>query len=414
MRTVCAVQPGEGLPTDAAQQPWEVVCDPLRVMFLHTSGFVGGAETLMLNLIRRMDRGRFSPEFCCLKELGPVGDALSHEIPTFERLLKHKYDFGVVGRLTRLMRQRRVDALVVVGAGDKMFWGRLAAWRAGVPVVLCAIHSTGWPDRIGRLNRALTPLTDRFIAVAPTHGRYLVEQERFPKDRVCVIPNGVDTERFQPRPPDSSLRDQLGIPPGPVAGTVARLSSEKNIKLFLESAALARRQVPNAQFVIVGDGPLREKLIAQAGELGVAGCVHFLGLRFDVPQLLGLMDVFLLTSHIEANPVSVLEAIASGIPVVATRVGSVPETVQDGAGFLVDPGDAEAIARRLVQLWADPSLLRSMGQAGRELVVRDWSLQAMVEQYQNLIEEIYGQKRLGDIKQPITVPRLAVGPIQES
>jgi hypothetical protein len=115
--------------------------DPLRVMFVITCMPVGGAETLLVNLVRRLDRSRFSPEVCCLKYFGPLGEVLAAEIPAFTGLLAHKYDLQVFGRLTRLLRQRRIDAVVTVGTGgDKMFWGRLAAYRAGVPVILSALH----------------------------------------------------------------------------------------------------------------------------------------------------------------------------------------------------------------------------------------------------------------------------------
>jgi glycosyltransferase involved in cell wall biosynthesis len=367
--------------------------NPIRVMFLHTSAPIGGAETLMLNLIRRFDRSRFAPELCCLKSLGTIGEMLSQEIPTFERLLGHKYDIRVLPRLALLMRRRRVDAMISVGAGDKMFWGRLAAWMARVPAIICSIHSTGWPDRIGRLNRALTPLTDRFVGVADTHGRYLIEKEHFPAEKVCVIPNGIDTEQFCPRLPDIELRSRLGIAPGPVAGTVARLGHEKNHMLFLEVAARARRETPQAQFVLVGDGPLREPLEQRARELGIADCVHFLGWRNDVPEILGLMDVFLLTSHVEANPVSILEAFATGLPVVSTRVGSVPETVHEDKGFLAEPGDGAALAQHVVRLFQNPNMARTMGLAGRESVVQRWSVNQMVRQYEDMIEDIYRRNR---------------------
>jgi len=366
---------------------------PLRVMFLHTMAHLGGAEILMLNLIRHMDRGRFAPELCCLKELGSLGETLSREIPAFEKLLRHKYDPCVLPRLARLFRRRRVDAMISVGAGDKMFWGRLAARLVGVPVVICGIHSTGWPDRIGRLNRLLTPWTDMFVAVAAPHGRHLIEEEGFPPDRVRVIPNGVDVQRYRPRAADFVFRRQLGIPEGPLAATVARLSEVKNLEMFLDVAARARRQVSSAQFMIVGDGPLRPALVARAARLGLADCVHFLGWRSDVPELLALANVFLLTSHNEANPVSVLEAMAAGVPVVATRVGSVPETVREGMGFLVEPGGTEEMTEHLVRLFRHPEAARSMGMAGRELVVRNWSLEQMVRGYQDLIEEIYLRKR---------------------
>ena len=145
---------------------------PLRVMFVITSMPVGGAETLLVELVRRMDRERFLPELCCLKHFDPLGEVLAREIPAFTGLLAHKYDVAVLWRLTRLMRRRRIDAVVTVGTGgDKMFWGRLAGWLAGVPVICSALHSTGLPDHVELPNRLLAPLTDAFIAVAEPHGR---------------------------------------------------------------------------------------------------------------------------------------------------------------------------------------------------------------------------------------------------
>ena len=146
---------------------------PLRVMFVLTSMPVGGAETLLAELIRRLDRSRFLPELCCLKELGPLGAELAKACPAHAGLLRRKYDFAVLWRLARLLRRRRIDAVVTVGPGDKMFWGRLAAWLAGTPVICSALHSTGLPDRVEWPNRLLAPLTDAFIAVAERHGRHL-------------------------------------------------------------------------------------------------------------------------------------------------------------------------------------------------------------------------------------------------
>ena len=140
---------------------------PLRVMFVITSMPVGGAETLLVELIRRLDRGRFSPELCCLKCFDPLGKLLAEEIPAFTGLLAHKYDFAVLWRLVRLMRRRRIDAVVTVGAGDKMFWGRLAAWLVGVPVICSALHSAGLPDHVELPNRLLAPMTDAFIDYYP-------------------------------------------------------------------------------------------------------------------------------------------------------------------------------------------------------------------------------------------------------
>src|SRR4051812_36920584 len=114
----------------------------LRLMFVHTFMPVGGAETLLVNLIRRLDRDRFTPEICCLKFPGPLGEVIAREIPLFSGLLGVKYDLRVLPRLARLLIRRQIDAVVTVGAGDRMFWGRLAARLAGVPVILTALHST--------------------------------------------------------------------------------------------------------------------------------------------------------------------------------------------------------------------------------------------------------------------------------
>ena len=383
-------------------------------MFVITCMPVGGAETLLVELIRRIDRSRVSPELCCLKYLGPLGEAVEQEIPTFSGLLAGKYDFAVLLRLTRLMRRRRVDAVVTVGTGgDKMFWGRLAAWRAHVPVICSALHSTGLPDRVEFPNRLLAPITDAFIAVAEPHRRYLAEHEGCPADRVRVIPNGVDVERFHPRWPNRALRREVGLPDGaPVAGIVAALRPEKHHELFLRAAALVRQEVSDAHFLIVGDGPQRKELEGLAENLSLGGAVHFLGTRGDVAEVLSIIDVVMLTSHMEANPVSILEAMASEKPVVATRVGSVPETVLDRqTGFLVPPDDARQITGRVIELFGDPELAGRMGRAGREHVVAHWSVERMVEGYQELICEIYAAKchRAGKQRQRADGSRVPIG-----
>ncbi len=371
---------------------------PLRVMFVITSMPVGGMETLLVELVRRLDRARFSPELCCLKHLGPLGEVLAAEIPACTGLLRHKYDVRVLGRLRRLLGERRIDAVVTVGTGgDKMFWGRLAAWLAGIPVICSALHSTGLPDRVEPLNRLLAPITDAFVAVAGPHGRYLAEHEGCPAARIVVIPNGVDAQRFRPAAADAALGDALGLPQAaPVIGIVAALRPEKQHELFLHAAALVHRQSPECRYLIVGDGPRQATLEALAGDLGLAGVVHFLGARGDVPQLLALIDVFVLTSKMEANPVSILEAMASGKPVVATRVGSVAETVLDGrTGYLVAPGSADEVAAKVLELLGDPVRAAALGQAGREEVVAHWSIERMVEGYQEMLTRIYRQKTEG-------------------
>ena len=368
---------------------------PLRVMFLLTSMPIGGAETLLVNLVRRLDRDRIEPLVGCLKNRDVLGDELAGEIPVFENLINHKYDFGVAWRLKKLFVDQRIDAVVTIGAGDKMFWGRLGARRAKVPVILSALHSTGWPDGVGRLNRALTRITDGFIAVARQHATFQVEQEKFPQEKVFLIPNGIDTDRFVfDEARRAQWRAETGIAPdAPVVGIVAALRAEKNHDLFLQSAKRVSAKIPNARFVIAGDGPERPRLEQLATELGIQRQVHFLGSTKDISGVLSMIDLFALTSHNEASPVSIMEALSCCRPVVATDVGSIDESVLEGRnGFLVPAGNEELMAARWIEVLSDASLRQRLGSAGREHIVENSSLDSMTEGYMSLVEQLYAKK----------------------
>lgn len=368
---------------------------PLRVMFVTSCMDVGGAEVLLAALVRKMDRSRILPELCCLKHPGPLGEELVAEIPVYSRLLKHKFDVSVRNRLARLMQDRNIDAVVTVGTGgDKMFWGRLAARKAKVPVILSALHSTGLPDRVEWPNRLLTSQTDGFIAVAELHAKYITDHEGCPADRVHVIPNGVDVDRFHRRPESPELRRSIGVPPdSPLVGIVANLRPEKNHELFLDVASHVRQENPDAHFLIVGDGLRRPELESLASQLELQDRVHFLGARTDTPELMSLLDVFLLTSQMEANPVTILEAMASETPVVATRVGSIPETIVDGTtGFLADAGDAVGLSKHVHRLLQDSDLAERTGWLARQRVQSNYSIDRMVDGYEALLWSTYRSK----------------------
>jgi glycosyltransferase involved in cell wall biosynthesis len=240
----------------------------------------------------------------------------------------------------------------------------------------------------------LTPITDAFIAVAESHGRFLVKNLKISENRMAVISNGVDTTRFAPYPDVAAVRRELGIgPTDPVVGIVAALRPEKNHDLFLAVARQVVDQLPDARFLIIGDGPCRDVIQQRSRELGISDHVMMLGSRDDVPRLLAAMNIFALTSHIEANPVSILEAMSVGRPVVATDVGSIHEAVAEGhTGFLVPPGDADQFAQRVLQLLHEPVVCESMGAAARKAIMDNWSIEAMVRGYERLIESTYARK----------------------
>jgi glycosyltransferase involved in cell wall biosynthesis len=234
--------------------------------------------------------------------------------------------------------------------------------------------------------------------VAAEHGRFLVERERLPEEKVRVIPNGVDVGHFSfDATAPAAIRQQLGVAGDtPLCGIVAALRPEKNHELFLKVARRVHEQIPSTHFLVVGDGPRRLTLQALAAASPIASRIHFLGTREDVPQILSALNVFLLTSDNEANPVSILEALSVQVPVVATCVGSVPATVRPGiTGRLAPAGDVNLLAGHVVELLRDAQLARDLGAAGRREVVAHWSLDRMVRGYEQLIWEIYRRKGPG-------------------
>ncbi|MEM6469564.1 MAG: glycosyltransferase [Planctomycetota bacterium] len=353
---------------------------------------VGGAETLLVNMLRQMNTGLIRPEIICLKDPGPLGEAVSGEFPVHSGLIGGKWDVRVLFRLAALMRARGADAVITVGAGDKMFWGRLAAFLARVPVIASALHSTGWPDGVGRLNCLLTSITDAFIAVADSHGAFLRDFERFPEAKIRVIRNGVDCDRFRPSEQARvDVRKELGLPADtPLVGLVAALRSEKNHQLLVRAASSLRAQFPDLHWLIIGDGPERSSIEELAKELRVADRVKLLGTRHDTERLVAAMDVFTLCSLNEASPVSILEALACGVPVASSDVGSVKETVvNDETGFLFESEDQGGMCEAIAKLLGDAKLRQACGERGREKVLQTGSLSSMVRGYEELITQSY-------------------------
>ena len=368
---------------------------PLNVSFIITSLPVGGAETLLVNLVRRLDKTRVQPQVICLKQPGELGDSIAREVPLKSQLLSGKFDFRILPRLINVFRNQQTDVVITVGAGDKMFWGRLAAKFAKVPVICSALHSTGWPDGVGKLNRLLTNITDGFIACANNHAKYMVEHECFPKSKVFTIPNGVDTLRFKP---DDSLRgwlrNELNLPDdAKLVGIVAALREEKNHSQLVLAARDILREHPNTHFIVVGDGPMRGEIENTIGENGLTAHFHLLGSRSDTHLILPALDAFVLTSKNEANPVSILEALACGIPVAAPRVGSIHETVINGkTGLLTTPLDPFSTADAISRLLDNAVWSRQLGDNGRTEVERSWSLDTMVGGYEKLVAMLYNSK----------------------
>jgi sugar transferase (PEP-CTERM/EpsH1 system associated) len=275
----------------------------------------------------------------------------------------------------------------------------LGARLAGVRRVVHGEHGREAADPTGanplrrRVRRALAPLVSRFVTVSQDLHRWLVDDVRVPAPKVQTIYNGVDTTRFAPGDREEARR-ALGIPlEAGVVGTVGRLDPVKDQAGLIRAVAGIQGQRP-AMLVIVGDGPLRGALDGLRYELGLGDRLRLLGERQDIPQILQALDCFALPSVGEGVSNAILEAMATGLPVVATRVGGNVELVRDGVtGRLVDVGQPEVLGRALAGYLGDPSLVRRHGAAARARAERDFGLARMLEGYGELYRSLMGGVR---------------------
>ena len=244
------------------------------------------------------------------------------------------------------------------------------------------------------LDRALMPLSDTVVAVSQGQAEYLRDEMGIPPERITVIYNGIDASAFGERKEGqerSGALRALGVPAeSPVVVIVAALRPEKNHELLLNALSLCRCDFP-PNLLIIGEGVEESRLRLAVQSKGLTERVFWLGLRSDIPHLLSLADVLVLSSSpvVETFPLCVLEAMAASLPVISTRVGSLGEMVVEGeSGFLTPPGDAEALARALETVLNSPERALAMGVAGRQRVLRNFNRRSMVEKTARLLRKI--------------------------
>jgi glycosyltransferase involved in cell wall biosynthesis len=373
----------------------------LRVLCVVSGLNLGGAERLVVDLLNGLDPLRFAPAVAVMRD-GELRRRLSSHVRVAAGLYGWSGDPRGVLRLTALMRSSRPHVVDVVGRGDVAFWGRLAALVAGGAVVVHSDHHGSYvpaeePRRYAYhlVNRTLDRHTACFVNVSLAQRRFYRDLG-LPGERMVVIHNGVDLGRFHPGAAGrAAARSTLGLADdAPVLGCVGSLTANKNHELLLQAVRLLHAGRPRLVCLIVGEGPERAALERRAAELGLAGVVRLLGLRRDVPAIMPAMDALAVVSRSESFSLVAIEAMASGVPVVAADSGGPREIVVPGeTGFLVPNGDGAAFAAAAARLLDDPQEARRMGEAGRLRVERHFSLASMISGRSALYETLVADRR---------------------
>ncbi len=350
---------------------------------------LGGMERVIATLAYSLDKAKYDVEVWCVARGGRIANELEHKGLKVKilNILNYHNPFDAL-KIIFLLRGAKPDIVHIHGYFASTI-GRIAAKLAGVPVIIVHVHSTYWwyKKRHIVVEKLLSIVTHKIICCSKAVEEFVQEYEGIKSSRTVVIYNGIDENRFNQFKDTFVIKQVLKINPSDmVVGIVASLTPQKGHIYFLEAASKVLETFAQITFLIVGDGILRKELEQKVNDLNIVSHVIFTGKRDDVPDLLSIMDMVVLSSKIrEGMPISIIEAMACSKPVVATNIGGVPEVVKDGeTGLLVPAKSSFALASAITRLLKDKEYAVALGEAGKKRV-EQFSSKIMAEK----IEEIY-------------------------
>ncbi len=354
----------------------------------------GGLEEHILTLLHGLDGSRFKLHYACPPDVaGKVRADVPPGVELIPLYLEWPTQLAAIARFIHILRSRRIDILHSHAFSASQAASPLG-WLCRVPLIVESAHGreawrTGWKSRC-YVDRLVGPFVDRYIAVSSANSEYLVNTKGYPARKIAVIHPGSDLARFaatHQAPP--GLKESVGFgPDDPLLLVVGRLEAQKGHRVLLEAMPEIWRQFPSARLVCVGEGSLRGSLEAQARALSIEDAVRFVGYWPDVRDWLAVADLSVLPSFHEGMPITPVESLAAGCPVVATEVDGTPEVVvHEKTGLTVPPGNAGAVANAVCRMLGSTELRRQLASAGRAWVLDRFSSERMVERIQNFYLE---------------------------
>jgi len=375
------------------------MADVKKILHVIDSFDLGGAQTFLLELVKNTDRSRFDPEVAAMHGHGVFEQAFQEGGIATHSLSPGKWPPLFVPNFWNLMRRGKYDILHF-----HLFGANLCA----KPLAIAAGHTAIIVhDQCNDASRDESPLllgldalanrgAARVIAVSESVRRYLIAHEDLEDSRVVMIPNGIDATLFHP-PTDEerkAVKRELGIPEESfVIGGVGRLVEQKNFALFLEVASSVAKSHPSFNFLIAGSGPLEEELKAQVLRLGLSERMLFTGHLSDRVGLYHALDALMMPSLFEGTPMTLLEAMASGLPVVASSVDGIAEVCTDGVDALLVPsGDRTEFFNATQRIIVDAELRKTLGENARQTILERYEIRALTRQVEALYTEVLGER----------------------
>lgn len=368
----------------------------IKLLQMLTNFHIGGTERQVANLAMGIDSSRFDLHLACLRHSGELLAELEDlRVPRSEFRIGRLYSPKTVWqgiRLAHYVRRNLIQIVHSYGFYPNVFTVPVAR-LAGASIVVASIRNT--VDLLTPMQRWLQKLVCRLADCVLVNADAIRENlivQGYAPDKIVVIRNGITLGKFREARRGAVIRQELGLPASAsLVGVFSRLNRMKGVEYFLDAASVLAGRFPDVWFLVVGDGAIKDELEEQARRLGLGRRIVFTGFRSDVPELLSEAAISVLPSLSEGTSNTLLESMAAGIPVVATRVGGNPEVIEDGvSGLLVPPRDSAALAAAMGRLLEDEDLAHKLGQAGIGRVAELFSIEGSVDQtehlYQRLVE----------------------------
>jgi glycosyltransferase involved in cell wall biosynthesis len=371
--------------------------EKINILQLLDAFTIGGAQRLVLDLIRGIDDNQFNIAVGSLKRGGILHSEYNKlKKPLFILDTKHLYDVSVIYKIIKYVRENKID-IIHTHLTDADIVGRLAGYLCGVSVI-STLHTIpyGYAQQNAhrRFMQKLTARTmaSKLVVVSPSIQKLYIQDWKLPAERIITIANSVSMEPYiQVRKLEAVEKRNI------VITTVGRLSKPKGYSILLKAAGIVLSRRSDVQFLIVGDGPLKEQLQIQAQATGITRQLVFAGARTDIPEVLSQSDIFVLPSLWEGLPLTAIEAMAAGRAVILTRVGGNSDLINSGTeGLLVAPGDADALAQALLYLIENPDKRVSMGRAAQARALKDFSMDQFILKHEHMYKREYEECMRGN------------------
>lgn len=368
----------------------------INVIHLVEELTIGGLEKILTAIVLNLDKEKYNVSVWCLREGGFFADKLVNE--GIDVKILHIYTSRnplSIYKLYKLLKSHKFD-IIHTHAYSAGTIGRISAFLAGIPVIIS--HNQNVYDYYNRyyhfVEWLLSLITDGIICVSDEVKRFTNETQGIDSKRLLTIYNGIDSVYPVSEKRTSGLRKELDIPADhSVMGTIAQFSKKKGLAYLIKSASILLEHRKDVNFLLVGEGSIMEELKKLCVNLKVEKNVIFAGERSDIPEILSLIDIFVLPSIREGLPLAVLEAMDCGKPIIATNVGGVPEIVKNGInGILVQPKDPEALYSAMKELLDDRGKMEKMGYEGKKICGKNFSSKAMVDRVEELYDKLVNEK----------------------